>query len=268
MLAAALSVATLAIVMSDTMELPIQSDGPSYVIFRSDGIASEKSEVWARMQVEQVANWCFNHRPDLDQSDCLLTHLEDKLYHASANCKTGVLTDVDDSTYRYVGKEKEDDLWRGYPIFADEMGDPVSVSYAGGGIGLAALWWTLCPNGTPYDMQPLTAKLESADYSSDTISGVLNGQPVVIDYGYGRIIDPFGNVLFRGTIIRNGPIVGFFFMRPAGCEAVGYVMEGFENTAQGGRRVLALTGANPVFDQCKIVEKKENFQMTISIVAE
>ena len=265
MLISTLMVSALALVTPDDMQLPIGRDNPDYRIFESSGLATENAKASARMTKESVLEWCDANRPEEDKDECVGNYMVDTVYQASANCKTGLLTDTDGEQYQYLGKETKDANWLGYPTFKDAKGKKVPMSYAGGGIGVAAMWWTLCPNVTPYDIQPLKTKLEKSDFSKNTKSGTLDGKKVIVDYGKGVISDTGNNVLFRGTIIKNGPIVGIFYKQAEGCDAVPYIVEGHTNTDQKSRKILSLAGAEPSLEGCKVVGKKENFQMTVTL---
>lgn len=253
----------VAVVTSSNMTLPVRPDA-EFVIFESSGIATADAKASAKQTKETVRNWCENNRPGDNMDECVKSNFDETVYSAAANCQSGTITDVDGSKYQYLGKEK-DKTWLYYPTFKDSKGKKVVMSYAGGGIGLAATWWTLCPNVTPYDVQPLKTEFKKSDFSKDVKTATLDGQKVTIDYGNGVIVNADNKLYFRGIISKDGPVVGMIYTHKDGCDPIAALVEGHTNVDNKRKKIITFLATEPKIDGCKVVGHTDNVELEIKL---
>lgn len=263
MLISTLFAAAVMVVTSSDMTLPVRPDAP-YPIFESSGLGTADAKASARQTKESMLDWCQNYRPGDDMDECVKSNIDNDTYSAMANCQTGSLTDTDGSKYQYLGQEK-DETWLNYPTFKDSSGKKVQMSYAGGGIGIAATWWTLCPNVTPYDIQPLKTSFNSGDLSKEVKAATLNGQKMTIDYGNGVIVDAEGKLFFRGMISKDGPVVGLVYTQKEGCDPVSAIASGQTNIDANRKRSIDFLVTEPKMDGCEVVGHEDNVSLELKL---
>jgi len=261
--------------------LPTHPKEPDAIIFESGDIGGRDAFAKARVTEKSARDWCENWRLGDPVKTCAAEIMQaeaERVYEAKADCHAGVLTSISGDRYRYDGlwKNTSDGMWDGWQRFKDDNGKNVGTSNAAGGLTLAAQWRTLCPYGAPLGKQPLKMVLSENDYS---ISGELvghNGSGVLIDAEMGTIsyrvpkdsiagIVTTGTLLFRGSIIYDGPVEGMAFTFKKGCEPAPYKVEGY---FQGNSDKLVLRGKAPVRKGCDVVgytEKSPNAALVFDL---
>ncbi|WP_421522177.1 hypothetical protein [Ochrobactrum quorumnocens] len=235
-------------------EFPIHPKEPIPKITKSKGIGTSAANLDARIGKEEVRAWCENWKPgDTACAAEALNAYGSDVYKASANCQTGELTNEHGNHYQQSGLITGTDMFDGRFRFKDlKAGKFVGVSNAAGGLVLASQWLALCPYGLPYNDFPLKKVLAPSDDSQagGQYAGH-NGSSMKIDTDKGFIvylepkhksIEP-RTLLFRGSIVRDGPVSGMAFTFKKGCEPAPYYVDGYWDENSGE---IVLRGPSPV----------------------
>jgi hypothetical protein len=233
---------------------PIHPKEPIPQITKSYGIGTSSANLEAKIGKEEVKAWCENWKPgDTACAAEALSAYGSDVYKASANCQTGELIDPHGNKYRQSGHVTGSDMFDGHFRFKDlKTGKFVGVSNAAGGLVLASQWLALCPYGLPYDDFPMKKLLAPSDDSEagGQYAGH-NGSAMKVDTDKGFIaylepkhksIEP-RTMLFRGSIVRDGPVSGMAFTFKKGCEPAPYYVEGYWDENSGE---IVLRGSSPV----------------------
>jgi hypothetical protein len=232
----------------------VHPKAPSAKIIKSEGIGSNFAKIEAKTGKAELEAWCDNWKPEDDH--CLqqaMTEDQNTSYTASANCQSGQMTDPSGRKVLQSGLITEGEMFDGRLRFKDlTTGKFVGTDNADGGLTLATQWLTLCPYGLPYDVFPLSNTLPPTDGSeSFAQTATHNGSSMVVDTIQGSIsyahpkynsIEP-GSILFRGSIVPDGPVIGMAYTFKKGCEPAPYYVEGNWNEYSG---IIELNGAAPV----------------------
>lgn len=262
--------------------LPTHARQPSAIIFERSDHGGRNSAARARVTHETAVDWCENWRPGDPLAACVKDVMESedgRVYEVRADCHSGEMTSHHGDRYVYDGlwTVADAEMWRGWARFTHiESGETVGTSNAAGGITLAAQWRTLCPYGAPFDRQPLKLIVTGEDSSLNREVAGHNGSGMMIDYDMGTIsysapkesldgVVPVGALLFRGTIIMNGPVEGMAFTFRKGCEPAPYHVEGYFPSDSDK---LVLTGRSPVREGCEVVgytERSPNARLVIDL---
>ena len=235
-------------------DFPIHPKEPIPKITASEGIGTSHAKLEAKIGKEELQAWCENWQPG--DTDCIPQALKtygNEIYTASANCQSGEMTDPQGKKIQQSGLVRENSMHDGHLRFKDiKTGEFVGSSNAAGGLTLATQWLALCPYGLPYDVFPVAKVVDPSDDSETgwQYAGH-NGSYMKIDTDKGFIvyiepkyktIEP-RTMLFRGSIVRGGPISGMAYTFKKGCEPAPYYVEGFwdENSVD-----VILRGPSPV----------------------
>ncbi|MEB2846818.1 hypothetical protein [Endobacterium cereale] len=245
---------------------------PFAEIYLAEGIGSENARIESNFTEQTKQQWCDSWRPG--DGDCLKSFdgSDEKAFKASANCKAGILIDPDGREVEFAGHFRGDKLFNANFQFREKStGSVVGQDNAAGGQVLAGLWADLCPLGAPYDILPLSAKIdtnapvESLRQMADNPMAASighNGSVMKIDPDLG-IITYFqpknksierDTVLFRGQGILSGNVSGIAYTFKKGCEPAPYYVSGHEDD----RGRLVLIGKVPVREGCKVIGYTEN----------
>lgn len=224
---------------------------PTLSIYKSLGIGTENASLEAKLTKAGAADWCNSWQPGDKTCVANTLAMSVETYMASANCKTGSMTDPHGNNYVFDGIHMQGD-WAGHYAFKNtKTGKRVGTSNAEGGLTLASQWFSLCPFGLPYKTLPLQTILPDASYDMPGDLIVHNKQSMkfvpdlgVIAYSVPKasFIKPH-TVLFRGFMTNSaGSVQGMAYTFKKGCEPAPYFVEGWYD---GGLK-LTLTGAAPI----------------------
>ncbi len=235
-------------------EFVIHPKMPSAKIIKSEGIGTKSAKIEAKTGEAELKAWCDNWQPG--DNDCLnqaLAEDQKTIYVASANCQSGDMTDPSGRKVMQSGQISEGGMFDGRLRFKDlKTGKFVGTNNADGGLTLATQWLALCPYGLPYDVLPMKKTVSPSDHSETGGQAAShNGSSMRVDTVQGFIsylhpkhksIAP-DSVLFRGSLVRDGPVIGMAYTFKKGCEPAPYYVEGDWNEYSG---IIELKGAAPV----------------------
>ncbi|CAN7338663.1 hypothetical protein [Neorhizobium sp. LjRoot104] len=249
--------ATTVAVSAETIS--IEAHSPELSVNAAEGIGTANAHILAEMTRKDASDYCSNWflgRGKAVINDCIKTSLDGDNTKAeiSADCDAGSLTDPRGRKFTFAGAwDKHDDIRApGRFRFKDETGTIVEPNNAAGGLTLAHLWTTLCPQGFPTldtEFNPYVKKrdfaLASTKDTDHPLNNSLNIEPFIhndsfmhVSYRYGLITyhDPKPSIagtippntlLFQGRIEHMGEAIGVAYTFKKGCEPAPYFVIGY-----------------------------------------
>ena len=262
--------ATLLLAVSAS-QLPAEDLGlcarcPEATILSLDRPGTSRARIVARIERATLRDYCGYMNANASLEDCandLRKTFGGLRMTVSANCSSGALTWVTGTTYQRAGawRRGEVDLPSlvGLPKFKGPDGSIEPTANAYYGIALAHAYDLLCPaSASGRRGERRRTPSNALGDSGHPTAGLFdhNGSLMTIDIargtivykqprsGLARLVQP-GTVLFRGTIVENGPVLGTAFVFRRGCRPAGYPVTGhFHGTVLNGS--LVVEGAAPV----------------------